>query len=239
MWPWEISLGPLKCIYILPYPAIIPPKPSPSSFHSFPFSPPSSTPCLTLIYHSQYPSWSLWSPSFISSCWFSRAVSATTPWRRCGYWRQAYGGLGTPPVHITPHEQPRGRRKGKKKKQSGQSQIAFSYHRGLSSSLCTLSLFFSFPSALFSIRKALFLNVLGPMRTTLEKKTKRWKLASFPHVISLISPTHTHTHRHPHCCHHALLPRVATFIFPSETFVISCDPWRHTGWIGKNPGREV
>ncbi len=114
MWPWEISRGLLKCIYIVPYPAIIPPKPSPSSFHSFPFSPPSSSPRLTLIYHSQDPSWSLWSPSFISSRWFSRAVSATAPWRRCGYWRQAYGGLGTPPVHITPHEQPRGRGKGKK-----------------------------------------------------------------------------------------------------------------------------
>lgn len=60
------------------------------------------------------------------------------------------------------------------------------------SSLCTLSLVLAFPSALFSIRKTLFLNLLGPVRTTLEKKTKRWNLASFPHVISLISPTHTH-----------------------------------------------
>lgn len=77
-----------------------------------------------------------------------------------------------------------------------------------SSSLCELSLFSAFPSALFSIRKALFLNLLGPRRTTLEKKTKRWNLPSFPpcHIFNL---PNTHMHRHPHCCHHAVLPCVA------------------------------
>lgn len=51
-----------------------------------------------------------------------------------GTWRyrsQPYGGLGTPWVHITLHEQLRGAEitGGKKKKQSGQSQIAFYYQR--------------------------------------------------------------------------------------------------------------
>lgn len=74
---------------------------------------------------------------------FFHAASAATPRWQCGHWRQAYGGLGTPSVHITPHERPRGRRKRerkKKKKQSGQSQIAFSYHRGLLQSLHAFAL---------------------------------------------------------------------------------------------------
>lgn len=193
MWPWEISLGRLKCIYILPYPAIIPPKPSPSSFPRF-----STFFCslLTLLawlssITPNIPHWSFWSPSFISSCWFSRAVSATTPWWRGGYWRQAYGGLGTPAVHLMPHERPRGRRKERKKSNLANLKL-HSPTTEDSSSICKLSLFFLFPSALFSIRKDLFLNLRGPVRTTLQKKTKRWNLASFPHVISLISPRQAH-----------------------------------------------
>lgn len=131
------------------------------------------------------------------------------------YWSRPYGGLGTPWVHITLHEQPRGRRNNGEKKQSGQSQIAFGYHRGILSQRD--SLFFAFPSAHFSIKNALFLKFPAPGRTTLEWKTKRWNLASFPccHIFNL---PNTHMHRRPHCCYHKVLLSVA-FHFP---FRISC-----------------
>lgn len=108
------------------------------------------------------PCWSFWSPSFIPLCWFSCAVSVTTPWRRqCGYWRQAYGGF------ITPHERPWGRsRMGEGRRNNLANLKLHSPTIEGSCSLCTLSFFLSFPLALFSIRQALFLNLLGPMRTT-------------------------------------------------------------------------
>ena len=109
------ALGQLKCIYILSYPAIIPTKLSPSSIPSNHRSPPCSIPSPDSHLFLSNPCWSFLSPSFISSCWFSRAVSATTPWRQSGHWRRAYSGLGTPPVHITPHEWPTGRRREAKK----------------------------------------------------------------------------------------------------------------------------
>lgn len=222
-----------KCIYILPYPVIIPAKLSPSSIHSYPLPPPLSSPSPDSHLSLSNPRWSLRSPSFISSRWFSRSESATTLWRRCRYWRQAYGGLGTPPVHITPHEWPKGRRKGGREK----SQIAFSYHRGF----CTLFRAFSpFPSALFSIRQALFLNLPGPVGTTLEKKTKRWNLASFPHVISLISPTHTHACTDTHAAattHCSLVSRLSFSLQKLLLFLVI--PRDTLDWIGKNSGRKV
>lgn len=131
------------------------------------------------------------------------------------YRSQPYGGLGTPWVHITLHEQLRGEEITEGKKQSGQSQIAFYYHRGILSQRD--SLFFAFPSAHFSIKNALFLKFPAPWRTTLERKTKRWNLASFPccHIFNL---PNTHMPKHPHCCYHKLLPSVA-FHFPLR---ISC-----------------
>lgn len=61
-----------------------------------------------------------------------------------------------------------------------------------SSSLCTLSLFFAFPSALFSIRKTLFLNLLGGPRGQLWKRRRRGGIISPCHIFNLPS-THTHT----------------------------------------------
>lgn len=127
-------------------------------------------------------------------------MSATTHWRRCGYWRQAYGGLGTPPVHITLHERPRGRGKktggglggGAKKKSNLANLKLHSPTTEDSSSLCTLSLFFAFPSALFSIRKALFLNLLGGPRGQLWKRRRRGGIISPCHIFNL-PYTHTHT----------------------------------------------
>lgn len=131
-----------KCIYILPYPVIIPAKLSPSSIHSYPLPPPLSSPSPDSHLSLSNPRWSLRSPSFISSRWFSRSESATTLWRRCRYWRQAYGGLGTPPVHITPHEWPKGRRKG------GGRKVIWPISNCIllpQRTLHALSCFFSFP----------------------------------------------------------------------------------------------
>lgn len=92
------------------------------------------------------------------------------------------------------------------KKQSGQSQIAFCYHRGILSQWD--SLFFTFPSAHFSIKNALFLKFPAPGRTTLDWKTKRWNLASFP-CCRIFNLPNRHFHGHPHCCYHEVPPPAA------------------------------
>ena len=209
----RIIFGQLKHIYILPYPATIPHKTisfilsllllsstlhcsSPDSHPSLPISP--------LIY--------LESLFYFITLIFSRCECddslAAVRVLASGLWQlrdpagayhaswAAKGGVG----------------RGKKKSNLANLKL-HSHTTEDSSSLRTLPLFFTFPSALFSIRKTLFLNLVGPVRTTMEKKTKRFYLASFPHVISLISPTYFG--------YHAFLPCVASFISPAEGFVIS------------------
>lgn len=46
-------------------------------------------------------------------------------------------------------------------------------------------------------------------------------------------------HRHPHCCHRAALPCAAFSFSLLKLLLFSCDPRRHSGWIGKSSGSEV
>lgn len=207
----KVNLRQLKYIYILSSPTLIQLKPSPSFLS--PLTPPLPSPDCHLSLSN--PCWSSLSPSFISSCWFSHAVSATTPrWRR-GYWRQAYWGLGALPVHITPREWPTERRKGGIKSNLANLKLHSPTTEGF-------SLLFSvrLPPALFSIKQALFLNLPEPRRATWKKKTKRLNLASFPHVISLISLTSATKQSSPE----------SSFSFSLLTLLLfSSDPSWHAG----------
>lgn len=143
LWPWEFSLGRLKCIYILSYPAVIPPKPPPSSLLPLPlFSPllSYSSPESHLSFPIS-PVISLWILSFISFADFlaSRvqrisAVPVSALWRlrdpECAYHTSSAA-------------------KGERKEWGGGSNLAnLKLHSPTtedSSSLCELSRFFSFP----------------------------------------------------------------------------------------------
>lgn len=149
--------------------------------------------------------------SFIPCRW----VSCTGFWRYLAVLESALWRLRDPVGAYHTSWAAEGRRNNGEKKQSGQSQIAFCYHRGILSQRDTL--FFAFPSAHFSIKNTLFLKFPAPERTTLDRKTKRWNLASFPccHIFNL---PNTHMHGHPHCCYREVLLRVAFH----SSFTISC-----------------
>lgn len=168
-----------------------------SSFYSFTLPPQSPIPCPIPTYHSQYPHWSCWILTFILCCWFS----CTGSWRYLAVLMLALWQLRDSAGLYHTSWAAKGEKKEWGKKQSGQSQIAFSYHKGIQSH--RVSVFPFYP----------FLSFPAPRRTTLEKKTKRRNLASFPppphYIFNLPS---THMHKHPHCCDHAVLPCV-TFHF--------------------------
>lgn len=197
-------------------PAVIPPKPSPSSLHSFPFF--SLNPPLSSLRYSSdshlslpiSPLISLESLFYFIGLIFSRCechdslaavwVLASGLWRLrdpAGAYHASWAAEGER------EENGRGVGGGAKKKSNLANLKLHSPTTEDSSSLCTLSLFFAFPSALFSIRKALFLNLLGGPRGQLWKRRRRGGIISPCHIFNL-PYTHTHwthtqaIHRHPH-----------------------------------------
>lgn len=101
-------------------------------------------------HHSQYPHWSLRILSFIPC----RRFSCTRFWRYLAVPESALRWLRDPVGAYHTSWAAEGRRNNWGKKQSGQSQIVFYYHRGILSQRD--SLFFAFPSAHFSIKTLYF-----------------------------------------------------------------------------------
>lgn len=153
-------------------------------------------------------------------------------WR---YWSQPYGGLGTPWVHITLHEQPRGEEITGKKS----NLVNLKLHFETTEESCLSEIHYSLlsPRPISPLKTLYFWNSQHPRGRLWIGRRRGGTWHHFPAVISLISPTGICTGTHTAAT--ASSSRVLPFIFPSQSLVISLDPWWHRGWLGKHSTVEL